>query len=127
MGLTLVPVVEELDDQMVIPLPLTRDRVPWLSNLTMPEVSISGVSRLATHTTTQGVVFLYHIPMYRFRELPGLKKPSSNVASPEIMVSPSDKYLFTAMMFDDELEDVSMRKKKVIERSDFVVLFISMN
>ncbi|KVI04951.1 hypothetical protein Ccrd_016724, partial [Cynara cardunculus var. scolymus] len=80
MGLTIsVPDAEELDDQMTVSSPLTRDRIPWLSNLAIPEVLISGVSRLATHKTVRGNVFLNHIPRYRFFELPGLKKPISNV------------------------------------------------
>jgi hypothetical protein len=31
-------------------------------------------------------MFLYHIPTYRFVELPGLKKPNSNVPSLETKV-----------------------------------------
>ncbi|GJY74175.1 hypothetical protein Tco_0478606 [Tanacetum coccineum] len=42
---------EELDDQVMEPLPLTRDRFPLPSNLTTPDALINGVSRLATHTT----------------------------------------------------------------------------
>ncbi|KAL8257634.1 hypothetical protein R6Q59_029675 [Mikania micrantha] len=85
--LIFAPDAEELDDQITLPLPLTRARFPWLSSLTTPELSVSGVSRFATHTTVCGDVFLNHIPKYRFLELPGLKKPSSNFAFPETTVS----------------------------------------
>ncbi|KAI3731050.1 hypothetical protein L1987_62233 [Smallanthus sonchifolius] len=88
--LIFVPDVEELDDQMTLPLPLKRIRFPWLSSMITPEASASGVSRFATHAIICGDVFLNHIPMYRFLELPGLKKPSSNFAFGETMVSPSE-------------------------------------
>ncbi|GJX29429.1 hypothetical protein Tco_0237508 [Tanacetum coccineum] len=78
--LTFVFAAEELDDQMFVPPPLTIDKTPWLSNMTIPNVSMSGVSRLATHSTVCGEVFLNHIPRYRFFKLSGLKKPSSNRA-----------------------------------------------
>jgi hypothetical protein len=48
-----------------------------------------GLSRFATQTILLFGMFLYHIPTYRFVELPGLKKPNSKVPSLETKVLPS--------------------------------------
>ncbi|KAJ0546094.1 hypothetical protein HanIR_Chr08g0357111 [Helianthus annuus] len=55
----------------------------------MPDLSVIGISLLATHTTVPFDIFLYQIPTYRFLDLPGLKNPSSNILSSETIVSPS--------------------------------------
>nr|GLL22620.1 hypothetical protein CR513_16898 [Ipomoea trifida] len=52
----------------------------------IPEVVFRGVSLLATHTTVVTDMFLYHMPTYRFSDLPGLKNPSSKVPLDETMV-----------------------------------------
>ncbi|KAF5777884.1 hypothetical protein HanXRQr2_Chr12g0540981 [Helianthus annuus] len=52
----------------------------------MPDLSAIGVSLLATHTTVPYDIFLYHIPMYRFLDFPGLKNPNSNISPLETRV-----------------------------------------
>lgn len=51
---------------------------------------VIGVSRLATHTTVNSEMLLYHIPRYSLAgvELEGLKKPKENVPPSEMMVLP---------------------------------------
>ncbi|KAI8557698.1 hypothetical protein RHMOL_Rhmol04G0030000 [Rhododendron molle] len=76
---------------MVSLVPFTSTRIPGLLSFNtpdVPDVSRSGVSLLATHTTVVFGISLYHIP-YRFLEVPGLKKPSSKIPLDETMVSPS--------------------------------------
>ncbi|KAG5020574.1 hypothetical protein JHK82_016484 [Glycine max] len=63
-----------LDHQIVLLVPLRITRSPLSST---------------TQTTVKGDRFLYHIPTYRLVEVPGLKKPTSNVPSSETNVSPS--------------------------------------
>ncbi|CBI20436.3 unnamed protein product, partial [Vitis vinifera] len=80
---------DALEDQMELLVPLRITRVPWSVTFKTPNESVSGISLLPTHTTVGTLTFLYHIPRYRFLELPGWKKPSSKLPPAETMVSPS--------------------------------------
>lgn len=66
----------------------TRTRSPGSTTFKVPDLSVSGKSVLATHTTVLGAIFLYQMPTYRFLELDGLKKPNSKVPADEIKVVP---------------------------------------
>uniref|UniRef100_A0A6N2N5B5 Uncharacterized protein n=1 Tax=Salix viminalis TaxID=40686 RepID=A0A6N2N5B5_SALVM len=77
--------LEVLEDQMM--LSLTRS--PSLVIFNTPDELVRGVSLLATQTTVMMDTLLYHIPKYRFLELPGLKNPILKLPSAETMLSPS--------------------------------------
>ena len=66
-----------------------RTRFPFSPMANSPNESLSGLFLFATHTTTSGVMILYHIPMYLFLELTGEKKPSSKVWPEDTKVVPS--------------------------------------
>nr|GLL17748.1 unnamed protein product [Ipomoea trifida] len=70
-------------------LPSRSTRIPLSLSISLPEVLFSGVSLLATQTTSLVGMLLYQMPMYRFLELPGLKNPSSKLPPAETMVLPS--------------------------------------
>ncbi|KAK2976690.1 hypothetical protein RJ640_013946 [Escallonia rubra] len=80
-----------LVNHMMLLEPLASIRIPGLlMSFNSPEISVRGVSLLATQTTVlTGSVSLYQIPMYLFLELPGLKNPISKLLPEETMVSPS--------------------------------------
>lgn len=63
--------------------------LPLLLRVKTPFLSVMGLNRFATHTTVLGLL-LYHIPRYLLFELPGEKKPSSNLREEETNVSPSE-------------------------------------
>jgi hypothetical protein len=79
------------DDQIIPFVALRRTKIPGWVMVRTPEVSVRGVSLLATHTTVLVVVeiFLYHIPKYRLFEFPGLKNPSSKLPPADTIVSAS--------------------------------------
>ncbi|CAL5393191.1 unnamed protein product [Camellia sinensis] len=87
--------LDRLDDQTMLCVPLRRtsDLLPLI--VKTPCKPVIGLFRLATHTTVSGVA-LYHIPKYRNLELPGEKKPSSNLWLVETKVSPSRRDWFEA-------------------------------
>lgn len=63
---------------------------PWVLMERTPEVSLRGLSLLATQTTLCIETLLYQIPTYRFLEVfEGVKKPRANVAVSESKTSPS--------------------------------------
>ncbi|KAF8041349.1 hypothetical protein BT93_A0069 [Corymbia citriodora subsp. variegata] len=64
-------------------------RFPSLLILRRPEVSSTGLSRLAIHTTVFSGILLYHSPKYLWLELLGLKKPRAKSPPLEINTSPS--------------------------------------
>jgi hypothetical protein len=82
-------VLEALEDQIASLELLRRIRMPWSVTIKAPELSLSGVSLLATQTTVPADIFWYHIPKYRPFEIPGLKNPSSKLPSAETKRSPS--------------------------------------
>lgn len=113
----LFPVSDEFDDQITFFVRLRSVRVPLSLRNNTPEVSLSGVSRLATHTTVVTLILLYHIPKYRFVEVfVGLKNPILKVSSSEMMVWPSVRLRLTVMVLDDEVakrvETVAINRKK---------------
>ncbi|CAL5390631.1 unnamed protein product [Camellia sinensis] len=87
--------LDRLGDQTMLCVPLRRtsDLLPLI--VKTPCKPVIGLFRLATHTTVSGVA-LYHIPKYRNLDLPGEKKPSSNLWLVETKVSPSRRDWFEA-------------------------------
>nr|GMC53782.1 G-type lectin S-receptor-like serine/threonine-protein kinase At4g27290 [Ipomoea batatas] len=81
--------VDEFDDQISSLLPSRSTRIPLSLSISLPEVLFSGVSRLATQTTSLVGILLYQMPTYRFLDFPGLKNPSSKLPPAETMVVPS--------------------------------------
>ncbi|KAJ0557219.1 hypothetical protein HanPI659440_Chr07g0266201 [Helianthus annuus] len=77
------------DHTVVLLLPAITNNDPLVATLNTPDKSVIGVSLLATQTTVCGDMFLYHIPINRFVDLPGLKNPSSYISLAETRVSPS--------------------------------------
>nr|GMC53536.1 hypothetical protein B456_002G078300 [Ipomoea batatas] len=70
-------------------LPSRSTRIPLSLRISLPEVLFSGVSLLATQTTSLVGILLYQMPTYRFLDFPGLKNPSSKLPPAETMVVPS--------------------------------------
>nr|GMC51829.1 Copia protein [Ipomoea batatas] len=81
--------IDEFDDQISSLLPFRSTRIPLSLRISLPEVSFSGVSLLATQTTSLLGILLYQMPTYRFLDFPGLKNPSSKFPPAETMVVPS--------------------------------------
>nr|GLL17749.1 unnamed protein product [Ipomoea trifida] len=81
--------VDEFDDQISSLLPFRSTRIPLSLSNSLPEVLFSGVSLLATQTTSLLGILLYQMPTYRFLDFPGLKNPSSKFPPAETMVVPS--------------------------------------
>ncbi|ESR65280.1 hypothetical protein CICLE_v10010246mg [Citrus x clementina] len=70
--------LDTFEDQIVPFAWLRRTRFPLLLLAKTPCGSRIGVFLLATQTTVSWLIW-YHIPKYMFFELPGDKKPSSNL------------------------------------------------
>jgi hypothetical protein len=77
---------------------------PWESNSTSSglllmasfadEEAMTGLSRLATHTTVRSGTLLYQMPMYKLLlELPAKKKPRAKAPSLEMSTSPGESAL----------------------------------
>lgn len=86
--------MEQPEDHTELLEPSSRTRLPDLLNTSMPEVSLRGLSRLATQQMVSGEKE-NHIPRYRLVGSPGgEKKPSVNEppaetrASPPVMLPP---------------------------------------
>ncbi|RDX99968.1 hypothetical protein CR513_16898, partial [Mucuna pruriens] len=105
--------MEALEDQSGLRFALLLSwstRFPLLLIERTPEVSLRGVSRLATHTTVCSEILLYHIPTYRFVEFRGLKKPSAKFPrSLETKTSPSFIGWFRVMLASSEERSISRR------------------
>nr|KYP40813.1 hypothetical protein KK1_037827 [Cajanus cajan] len=107
---TLLDAIEALEDQRVLVLVLVvlwwSTRFPWVLMERTPEVSMRGVSLLATHTTVCSEILLYQIPTYRFVEFGGLKKPSAKFPrSLESKTSPSLMGWFAVMVWSSEWQE----------------------
>lgn len=114
----LFPDSDEFDDQITCLVRLRSVRVPLLVSTKTPELSVSGDSRLATHTTVVTLIRLYHIPKYRFvEEFVGLKNPILKASWSEMMVSPSVMFWFAVRVLIDvevtrRVEMAVMNRKK---------------
>lgn len=81
--------LEVFEDQMIVFLSFKMERIPGFVNFKTPDLLGTGVSLFATQTTVFVGIFLYHMPMYLFIEIPGLKNPISKSPLEETMVFPS--------------------------------------
>jgi hypothetical protein len=91
---------EELAAVVVVVVVVVQRTRPLTSDRTRSEVSVStregdeeemaGVARLATHTTVNRGILLYHMPRYSFSgvELDGEKKPKAKSPPSDTMVVP---------------------------------------
>ncbi|KAG5620012.1 hypothetical protein H5410_005230 [Solanum commersonii] len=84
------PPLVVLEDQTTLPELFTRVRFPCVVKLSIPFLSFSGVSLLATHTTVCTDTLLNHIPRYRLLDVGvGEKNPNSKFPPDETIVFPS--------------------------------------
>lgn len=76
----------EFDDHTIWPEPSSRRRLPMSLTMSTPELSLMGLSRLATqHTASRETV--NQMPRYLLVDAPGEKKPMVNAPSAETSVS----------------------------------------
>lgn len=91
-----------------------RTRFPSAERERTPEVSFIGESRLATQTTVP-LEKLNQIPTYLRVDFPGLKKPRVYLPPVETSTEPSSfRVWFTAMVFDEEVEEAKAQRKRRI-------------
>ena len=137
---------EELAEVVVLVVQRTR---PVASDKTRSDVSLvttregadekmAGVSRLATHTTVNRGMLLYHMPRYSFSgvELDGEKKPKAKSPPSDMTVVPGKSGLPGTSRSSEEAHKACKRRKATVQtdmelmnpiRSDILMRLLSLS